>query len=433
MKLRFLAVVLMLLLAVAPMWAQAQDAVELRMTWYSDGVEGDVMRGLLDKFQEANPGITVVMDTIAYADLHSTLQTRVEGGDAPDLARINDVARFAGTYLDLTELTADADYWTTNFPAAVLQSMRSGAEDQGVYGFPLQFTITGPYVNRTLFEQAGIPVPSDESDSVTWKQWIEASAAVAAATETPYTVAIDRTGHRFWGLSLPLGATYVNADGSITVDSEGFRTAAQYLIDWNASGAMPADVWLGSGGSYVAANEYFINGQVPFYYSGSWQVAQFADKIGDTFEWSAVPNPTGVDGTRTGIPGGSVLVAFNQTAHPEEVALLMDYLASEDVLREFSAGSLFIPGHLGLAEAGVEYEKRSEDMNVFLAEIPNISEQAYALQYSRLTFVLNPEIRDRLSQVLAGELTLDEAIIAIQTKVDEEAVKIGIPAGAANG
>ena len=38
-----------------------------------------------------------------------------------------------------------------------------------------QLTITGPFINRTLFEQAGVAVPSDESDEVTWEEWAEAA------------------------------------------------------------------------------------------------------------------------------------------------------------------------------------------------------------------------------------------------------------------
>ena len=31
-----------------------------------------------------------------------------------------------------------------------------------------------------LFEQAGVPVPSDESDEVTWEEWAAAATEVAA-------------------------------------------------------------------------------------------------------------------------------------------------------------------------------------------------------------------------------------------------------------
>jgi alpha-1,4-digalacturonate transport system substrate-binding protein len=111
-------------------------------------------------------------------------------------------------------------------------------------------------------------------------------------------------------------------------------------------------------------------------------------------------------------------VSFASTEHPAEVARVLDYLTSEDILLEFSQRTLFIPGHLGLIAKGVEYPASNDALNVALAEIPKITPQAYALQYSPFTFVLNPEIRDRLSQVIVGELTLDQAIELIQEKID---------------
>jgi alpha-1,4-digalacturonate transport system substrate-binding protein len=158
------------------------------------------------------------------------------------------------------------------------------------------------------------------------------------------------------------------------------------------------------------------------YMSGSWQIPGFSQDIGDAFDWDAVPNPWG-EGGSTGIPGGAVLAALKTTKHPEEVAKVMDYLASEEILGEFTAKTLFIPGHIGLAEKGVEYvtddPNVEQALSVFLAEVPKLSEEAYALQYSPIGFPLNVNIRDRLSQVIVGELTLDEAIALIQEAVDQ--------------
>lgn len=395
-------------------FVQAQDVTELRLTWYNDGNEGEVLRDLLDTFEANNPDIRVVVDTLPYADLHTTLQAQVEAGDAPDLARINDVARFAGNYLPLNDIVADADYYTTNFPEAVLASLRTADDTTGIYGFPLQFSVTVPFINRTLWDQAGIePLGPD----ATWPEWVAASEEVAAATGTPYAFAIDRTGHRFWGFSLVQGADYINEEGGFTIDTPGFRAAAQELIDYNAAGLIPADVWAGSGGGYVAATEYFINGQVPLYYAGTWQIGNFTNNI-SAFDWELIPNPAG-EAQSTGIPGGSLLVGFASTEHPAEVARVIDYLSSTDVVREFSQRTLFLPGHLGLIEEGIEYPSSGEALSVALNEIPKISEEAYALQYSPFTFVLNPEIRDRLSQVIVGEISLDEAIVLIQERIDQ--------------
>lgn len=418
-KRSLLAVLLVALMVVAAVPVMAQgDEVELRITWYTDGNETEVLRTQLDAFEEMNPNISVVIDEVAYSDLHTLLQAQVEAGEAPDIARITLPSRFLGYYLDLADYAADPQYWLDNVPQAVLGSMQADDMDNGVYGYPTQFTVTGPYINVTLFEQAGVEIPADDA---TWEEWVAAATEVSETLSdsefTVYPVAIDRTGHRFWGPSVSRCATYINDDGTFTVDSEGFRATAEMIIGWHENGQMPADVWGGSGGNYVPAAPYFINGQLVLYMSGSWQIGNFAENIGDAFDYKVIPNPAGDCGA-SGVPGGALMVAFGDTEHPEEVAMVMDYLFSEDVIADFYAQTLFLPGHLGLIEQGIEYPSNADALNGFASMIPNLMDEAYALQYHPKGPDLNGAIRDRLSQVVAGELTLDEAVERIQSDVD---------------
>lgn len=416
---RFVAIALLLLLTV-PLAVQAQDPVELRITWYDDGNEGEVLRDLLDRFEADNPDIRVVIDTVPYSSVLEQLPLQVEAGEAPDMARVTDFAAFRGHYLDLRPLVADAAYWDESFPVAVFDALRQEGDGDALFGFPNQFTVTGPFINRTLFEQAGIEVPSDSSDAVTWDEWTAAAAEVAAATETPYAVAIDRSGHRVAGPAFSNGATFFEEDGSIIMDTQGLRDTLQMIADWHADGITPAEVWLGSGGSYSPADPYFINGQLVMYMSGSWQVGRFSTDIDDAFDWEVVPNPTGAGGS-TGMPGGTVMVAFGDTEHPEEVARVMDYLVQVDILKEFTERTLFIPGHLNLGE--LDYQTDSAlagaALSMFASEVPKLSDQAYELQYGGQAFAINNPIRDRLTQLLAGELTMDDAVARIQQDVDD--------------
>jgi alpha-1,4-digalacturonate transport system substrate-binding protein len=416
---KFIAIALLLLLT-SVIATQAQDAVELRITWYDDGNEGTVLRDLLDRFEAENSDITVVVDTVPYTAILEQLPLQVEAGEGPDMARVTDFAAFKGHYLDLRPLLPDVDYWEASFADAVFQSMRSEGDTTSIHGFPNQFTVTGPYINRTLFEQAGVEVPSDSSDAVTWQEWTAAATAVAEATETPYAVAIDRSGHRVAGPAFSMGATFFNEDGSITIDTPGFREMAQLLVDWHAQGITPAEVWIGSGDTYAAAADFFINGQVVMYMSGSWQIGRFSADIGDAFDWEAVPNPSG-EGGSTGMPGGTMMVAFGDTEHPEEVARVMDYLAQVDVLKEFTERTLFIPGHINLGELDYQTDlpAAAAALTMFAAEVPKLSDQAYELQYGGQAFAINNPIRDRLTQVFTGELTLDEAVERIQQDVDD--------------
>ena len=55
----------------------------------------------------------------------------------------------------------------------------------------------------------------------------------------------------------------------------------------------------------------------------------------------------------------------------------------------------------------------------FAAEVPKLSEQAYELQYGGQSFAINNPIRDRLTQVITGELSLDEALERLQQDIDD--------------
>lgn len=404
----------------------AQAQVELRMTWYDDGNEGQVMRDLLDRFEEENPDVSVVMDTVPYGTgILQSLPLQLNSGQGPDLARVTDLGGLSEHFLDLRPHLADADYWDENF-GPFLDWMRPEGSD-AIPGIMTQLTVTGPFVNETLFEQAGVEIPSGDT---TWEEWAEVTREVAEATGTPYAMAMDRTGHRFAGPAISQGAQLFDEQGEPSLDDEGFRRMAQLMVDWHEDGTMIPDVWVGAGGSYAAANEEFVNAQVVFYMSGSWQIGQFENLIGDAFDWRAVPNPCG-PAACTGMPGGAALVGIDDTDHPEEVARLLEYLAGEDVLEEFYSRTLFIPGHLGLAERGIEFEADHEAtiqaLNVFSSEVPNLHETAYALQGYPHNRVIFDAIADRLTQAFVGELTLDEAIERMASDVDDQIEAEGQP------
>lgn len=412
----------MLLLMMVAITSAAQviaqePPVELEFLWYSDGVEGDVMRGLLDSFEAANPDIVISLNIVTYNDLHPILESQLSTGGGPDLARITNLARFHGHYLDLTPYLENPEAWAATFPPPALQWLRQpGIQDHGLYGFPSEFTVNGGFVNVSLFEAAGISLPTDET---TLAEWVALAEQVATATGTPYAIAIDRSGHRIWGPSLNLGAQFINPEtGAFTIDTPGFREFAGMLLAWHAERITPIEIWAGAGGRYADGKDYFVHGEVVFYYSGSWQVGAFASEIGDNFKWQVINEPCGPAGCTT-IPGGAAIVALANTEYPEQAARLIEYLSRKEMIAQFSEQSLFLPGQVELLYEGLQYPSNRAVMNTFVAQIPRLSDQAYALQGSPVaTAVLNPEMRDRLSQVIVGELTLDQAIEAMQSRMD---------------
>ena len=407
--------------------ALAQDAVEISFMCFQNGNECSVYEDLLSRFNEANADIHVRVDTVPYSTVRDQLRVQVEAGQAPDMARITDLAGMAGTYLDLRPYLSDPSVIEDNFPAAILASLRPEGDDSGLYGYPMEAGITGPYVNKTLFDQAGIDMPSDVMDEPTWDDWIAALSAVADATGVPYAMSIDNKGHRFAGPAMSLGATFFDEDGHFDLaDDEGFAAFAMILNDLIAAGKSPAETWLGTS-QYSGAEDYFINVETVMYFSGNWQIGRFAADIGDAFDWVVVPNPYGPGGS-TGVAGGAGLVGYAQTEHPEAVAAALEYLAEPEVYSEFSARTLLIPGHSGVAAMGVDFETDnpavSAALNGFAGEVPKFQDQAVALAYHPLAFAYFDASNTRLAQYFAGELTLEEAMMRLQEQLDEAAANL---------
>src|SRR5215475_9266279 len=94
--------------------AQAQTTT-VRMAWYSDGNEGEVMSDLLKRFEAQNKDIKVVLDQVPFKAINESLPVQVASGQGPDMARIVDMGGMSRFVLDLRPHLKDAAYWERNF------------------------------------------------------------------------------------------------------------------------------------------------------------------------------------------------------------------------------------------------------------------------------------------------------------------------------
>jgi alpha-1,4-digalacturonate transport system substrate-binding protein len=391
--------------ATLPLAAQAAD---IRVMCYQDGVECEVTAAIAKRFEAQNPGTKVIIDTVPYKTIVEQLPVQLAAGQGPDIARVTDLGGLSKYYLDVRPHLKNAAYMEANF-GSTLPWLRPTAADKGIYGFMSQLTMTGPYVNKTLFEQAKVAIPGPKA---TWDEWVEAARKVSKATQTPAALAWDRSGHRFAGPAISYGAKIFDTKGDLLLDA-GYKTAVSKFVAWHKDGAMLKEVWGGSGGStYADSIGEFKNGRVAMVLSGSWQINRLQKDIGNAFDWAAVPNPCG-PAACTGIPGGAAWVALKTSKSPKEVGAFLEFMAQEANYSEFVSKTDNIPAHAGLAKKGVNYATATPAaraaLGVFSSGVASLSPVAFQFQgYKFNRAIMLPTVA-RVTQAIVGEMSVDEA------------------------
>lgn len=389
----------------------ANEPKELKYLYFTDGPDQAATEKLIKQF-ETKTRAKVSLEIIPFANLDSTLQARLAGGNAPDVARLSNLAPFKRDMLDLNQTQKDALEGTFIDGA---KAYTHGAKGE-LLAVPSDLTMNGPLINVELFKKAGVDVPTKARPWKSWSEMIEAATKVKAATNTEYALAMDVSGHRFSTMLSQYGTTLFSEDGkSVAFDEKKAASAIKQFVDLNNSGAMPKDLFLSAGSKYKAANDIFKAGQVPVYLSGNWQVAAFNKDV--KFEWAAVPNPC--QERCGGFPGGKFMAAFKQTKSPRLAAEFIAFMNSAEAQTTMAQDANFLPTRKDLISSGIKYHTRAADMDVFLADIAKTPNDTYSTTYSPAFSGTAAEIIKQVGRALQNQATPEEAAAAIKQAADK--------------
>lgn len=384
---------------------------ELTYLYFTDGPDEQATRDLIAKF-EKDKGAKINLEIVPYSNLEQTLQARLSGNNAPDVARLSALTNFKSDLLDLNQFQKDAldGQFIDGFDKA---AVGEGGERLAV---PSDLTINGPFVNVDLFKKAGVDVPTPDAPWKSWQEMVDAATKVKKAAGTEYALAIDVSGHRFSTMLSQYGTTLIGADGkSVGLDGAKATKMITDLAKWADDGTIPKDLILQAGSKYKAANEIFLAGQVPVYLSGNWQVAALAKNA--TFEWAAVPNAC--EDRCGGFPGGKFMVGFKQSKNPALAAEFIAWMNAAEQQKQMDAAANFLPTRKDLVNTDIGYATRADDMKVFLSEIDKTPEDTYASAYAPAFSNSAKAFVAEVSEVLAKKKTPDQAVEALKAAVDK--------------
>ncbi|MFT4136392.1 ABC transporter substrate-binding protein [Microbacterium sp.] len=316
-----------------------------------DANQGGGYAHMAEKYKEET-GVEIEIVDIANADLPTKLRNAAQADDLPAIARVGSVDpvwRSAAT--DLSDITDGSD----------IRTDLSDIDDDGkVISLPSDITAVGMFINKTLFDQAGVAYPTSEDDIWTWDEYVAAVKQVQTALGTSYGMVMDRSSHRLKALLYEFGSDYFTPDdeGVFSTNDDTTR-ALEYFNKLNDDSFMPRSVWL----SDADPNALFKSGDVVSYMSGSWQIADFAVNITD-FEWASVYLPQEAERS-TNFGNAASIVVFDG---PQQEAAhdFIKWLYEPENYTELSEVSSFIPAIDGLT---INYASNAEAFEIYSQDI----------------------------------------------------------------
>jgi len=351
-------------------------------------------------FEAENPMINIEVETAAWGDYFTLLQTKIAGGVAPDVFELNyeNFVSFAskGVLRDLTALAAaDASYDVDIFyPRAMNAFNYNGMQ----LGLPETFSTVVLFYNQDIFDAAGVDYP--EAD---WT-WTEAVAAAEKITDADAGV---------WGLFSPVqfwefykkaaqnGCEFFNADMTeVLLNSPACVEAVETMVSFaGEKGIMPTAEQMGG----VSDGDMFTSGQLGMLVSGIWMFGAFADA---PFTWDIQVEPGMTEQATHFFANG--LSVFAATEHPEAAWAWAKFFSSGPEVAKMRVST------------GWELPTLTDPalFDEYLALSPPANRQAVfdSLKYSIVPPVIERqnELQDivglYLEKVVLGELSAQEAL-----------------------
>lgn len=386
----------------------------LTYVYFTDGkADEDATRAAIGRFEQAS-GAKVNLQIVAFADLLTSLQARVAGGDAPEVARTADWRSLSSNLVDFKQY-AGSDYPSSFTPGYVKTALDGNG---AMLAVPSDLTINGPFVNVDAFNKAGVPVPT----KWTWDEAVAAAKKVAAANGMQYPIAIDKSSNRVSTVLSQYGTNLIAAGNKVGLDTTKTTAALTFLTDLIKNDTISKDFWIGSGSKYKGANDMFLAGQSAVYLSGPWQVGAFAASA--KFKWAVVPDPCAE--RCGGFPGGKYMVAFKNSKEPALAAAFVEWMNSSEQQKQIDQQAYWLPTRDDLVKSGLSYPTHNDDMNVFIKEIANTPEDTYDSMASPAFTDAGKSLLTEMDKVVAGNEDVATAVTNIQagtTKAIEKATK----------
>lgn len=351
----------------------------------------DVQKAAVDRFMAENPDIAIEVTTIPYPEYQQRLLTAVQGGNAPDIATLDQIwlGAFAEAkaVVDLSDRAAEAGLTRDQFFGGAWDS---AVYEDALYGMPFNVDVWQfSFFNQDLLDAAGV----SSADLSTF----EGLRAAAEKMTGDGKFGVGLFGHAgedtvavMNSFIFSNGGEVLASDGSCALNQPEAVEALAYVQD--LAQFAPNGILSASSGDM---RELFLNGSLAIEF---WPALEQPTLKSSEINWGFV-NGTAPEGkTPVGTFGGWNLAMFESSEHKDAAWRFMQFLVSEEVNGDVVD---LIPANTNAAETFLAANREGPDQ--IMAHLNNAKPRPLSARYLEIADVQMRLYQDVLSGTDAQE------------------------------
>lgn len=395
----------------------SNDKVKLTFSVWGDVNSGADEVKLAEQFNAAHPDIEVKFEPIPSEGYGTKLTTSLAAGQAPDVFLVGEGDYYKYVDKGVIEplddyLAKDTSFKLDEFQPDLIDNMNIEGKQ---YYLPKDFNPLALWYNKRLFDEAGIPYPTDEW---TWDELI-AVAQKLTKTEgnktTQFGFNAGKWEYPIYTYLWDHGADIANEDGTV---AEG------YMNSDNTVAAMEKYVALSQGTNRVSPtpmdsetlggdSSMFMTDKLAMMITGRW-IKSDLDK--SEVQYGSAMIPKNADGTRSSIIASAGWAINAASKHKQEAYELVKWLSGTDAQKLRSANGRVLPATI----KELEEVKANEVADKPVIEMMNFARKPVTLRSPNGPIFVE-EFTKALEKMLLGEqdvkTALDEAAKNVDSKL----------------
>lgn len=309
---------------VIPKFFKVQDNT-VALTYWGLFEDQSILAPIIADFEKQNPNIKINYSMQDIKDYRERLTTRVNNGNGPDIFRFHNswLPMLSNILLPLpTSVTSKEEFVKNYYPVVQADLIKNGA----IYGVPLQIDTLNLFINKDLFQAAGLNPPTN---------WIEFENV-----SRQLTVKDENNNIKTAGAALGTYNNITNAQSIISMllvqngvnlndISSNIQSAGDALRFYSSFSLSSLNVW---DNTFDQSIKVFASGSLAMYFGYSWDFFTIKSINPNlSFDIYPVPNLSGQNVTIASYWAEGV---SSKSKHQKEALLFMQYLAQKETAQK---------------------------------------------------------------------------------------------------